>query len=81
MARPGGLPLLGTAEQRDAYRSALGASLAVWGHAIVATFAPDGPETCSDLPVCRHDAPALIEALGFSPGEITRTLRRIHVTP
>ena len=29
------------------------------GHAVIGTFAPDGPEKCSGLPVERYDAEKL----------------------
>ena len=34
------------------------------GHAIIGTFALDGPERCSGLPVVRYDATSLSELLG-----------------
>lgn len=50
------------------------------GHAIIATFAQDGPERCSDLPVCRYDAGAL--AREFAPSfELVRSEREVHTTP
>jgi len=39
---------------RDAYITALDRALAPDGHAVIATFAPDGPEKCSGLPVVRY---------------------------
>ena len=51
-------------KQRAAYRRALDTGLALEGLLILATFAPDGPERCSGLPVCRYDAAQLSEALG-----------------
>ncbi len=51
-------------EQRAAYLHALEAGLAMDGFAIIATFAPDGPERCSGLPVERYDAPKLAATLG-----------------
>jgi SAM-dependent methyltransferase len=68
------------ADQR-AYAESLRAALAPTGHVIVATFAPDGPETCSGLPVQRYDADALAVALGFAPREIVRSEQRVHTTP
>ena len=50
------------------------------GYAIVSTFAPDGPERCSGLPVCRYDAAAL--AAAFAPAfDMTRHGRERHQTP
>ena len=50
------------------------------GHAIVATFASDGPERCSALAVCRYEASALAAefAAHFSPLD---SAREEHVTP
>jgi SAM-dependent methyltransferase len=50
--------------QREIYRSVLHRALAPGGHAIIATFAMDGPERCSGLAVRRYDAERIIEALG-----------------
>ncbi len=44
---------------RAGYREALAAGLAAGGHAVLATFAPKGPERCSGLPVRRYDAAGL----------------------
>jgi len=63
---------------RSGYRRALHRALAADGHAIVATFAPDGPETCSGLPVQRYDADDLAAAVGL---KLVRAQRRVHRTP
>src|SRR5205814_10594884 len=47
-----------------AYVARLRGALRVGGHAIIATFAPDGPERCSGLPVSRYDANSLGAKLG-----------------
>ena len=60
------------------YAQNLRASLAPQGYAIIATFAPDGPDTCSGLPVRRWAAEDLAEALGLT---LVRSERRIHTTP
>jgi len=44
---------------RDGYRRAAAAGVAPGGVIVVATFGPDGPESCAGLPVCRYDAPSL----------------------
>jgi len=50
------------------------------GVAIIATFAPDGPEKCSGLPVVRRDAESLAAALG--PGFLlVETQRHEQRTP
>jgi len=68
------------AADRASYRSALHAGLAPGGLAIIATFAPDGPEKCSGLTVQRYDAPRLAEELG---DELTliEHWRETHTTP
>ncbi len=47
---------------------------------IVATFADDGPEMCSGLPVRRYAAEDLVAALGEG-FELVETRREVHVTP
>lgn len=49
--------------RRAAYRNAFLAALAPNGQAIIATFAPSGPSTCSGLPVRRYGAQELSEWL------------------
>jgi trans-aconitate methyltransferase len=69
-------------EERDraAYIARLTKSLKLGGHAIIATFAPDGPERCSGLPVMRYDAESLGLALGGT-FELIETRRDEHLTP
>lgn len=50
--------------QQSAYRKTLLAGTGSKALVIIATFAPDGPEKCSGLPVQRHDAVSLSAALG-----------------
>jgi SAM-dependent methyltransferase len=50
------------------------------GHVIIGTFAPDGPERCSGLPIVRHDADSLAKILG-SDFVLTDTRRHDHATP
>lgn len=52
------------AGDRDAYVARLRQALKIGGHAIIATFALDGPEKCSGLPVMRYDAASLSQTLG-----------------
>ena len=50
------------------------------GHVIVATFAPDGPEHCSGLPVARYDPDQLHDE--FGPAfELLETASEEHRTP
>jgi trans-aconitate methyltransferase len=65
---------------RTAYVERLTRAVKPGGHAIIATFAPDGPERCSGLPVVRYDAESLSQALGGA-FELVETRRHIHVTP
>ena len=65
---------------RAAYRSLLMKSVSVGGHAVIGSFALDGPEKCSGLEVQRYDGPTLAAELGpqFS---LLRSESEIHVTP
>jgi trans-aconitate methyltransferase len=65
---------------RRAYIDCLTRALRPGGHAIIGTFAPDGPEKCSGLPVMRHDH-ASIGALLGDAFTLTDTRRHDHVTP
>jgi SAM-dependent methyltransferase len=66
--------------QREAYRRALSAGLAPGGLAIMATFAMDGPEKCSGLPVRRYDPESLASELGGA-FRLVEGWREEHVTP
>ena len=68
------------AGDRDAYIARLGRGLRIGGHAIIATFAPDGPEKCSGLPVARYDGASLGQTLGAA-FELIHTERHEHATP
>ncbi|UTV41809.1 class I SAM-dependent methyltransferase (plasmid) [Ensifer adhaerens] len=48
--------------------------------AIIGTFALDGPEECSGLPVARYDAEGLQQVLG-SRFELSASCHHEHVTP
>lgn len=65
---------------RDAYRHHLLKTLKVGGTAIIATFAFDGPEKCSGLPVARYSPASLAAELGDSLRLIEAVLH-IHATP
>ncbi len=69
-------------EERDraAYVARLSRAVKPGGHAIIATFAPDGPERCSGLPVARYDAQSLARAMGDA-FQLVETLRDVHRTP
>jgi 2-polyprenyl-3-methyl-5-hydroxy-6-metoxy-1,4-benzoquinol methylase len=65
---------------RAAYAARVRDAVRPSGHVIVGTFAPDGPERCSGLPVMRHDAASIGAVLGdaFQPIE---SRRHDHRTP
>lgn len=68
------------AADRAAYADRLRRALRPGGHAIIATFAPDGPERCSGLPVVRYDSASLLATLG--PGfDLVADRRQAHTTP
>jgi len=69
-------------EERDraAYIERLRQGLKIGGHAIIATFALDGPEKCSGLPVMRYDAAHLGQMLG-SGFELLQSVANDHATP
>ncbi|WP_064712696.1 class I SAM-dependent methyltransferase [Rhizobium bangladeshense] len=67
-------------EQRLAYRRALETGTAPGSAVIIATFATDGPERCSGLPVQRYDAAALAAEFG-SAFSLEREWREEHMTP
>jgi trans-aconitate methyltransferase len=68
------------AKDRAAYISALSSALSTGGHAVIATFAPDGPETCSGLPVARYSPELLAETLGAGFSLIDQRFQS-HTTP
>jgi SAM-dependent methyltransferase len=65
---------------RARYLDHLHGTLKAGGAAIVATFAPDGPERCSGLPVMRYSGDSLSQTLGRTL-ELIETVRHIHTTP
>lgn len=65
---------------RAAYVETLDAALADAGHAIIATFAFDGPERCSGLPVQRYSPETLAATLG-PRFKLVNGVRHEHQTP
>jgi SAM-dependent methyltransferase len=65
---------------RAAYVVRLTEALRGGGHAIIATFASDGPEKCSGLPVKRYDPDGLARELG-EMFTLVESHRHDHVTP
>ena len=71
---------LTAAADQSAYAERVKRAVGVGGHVIIGTFAPDGPERCSGLPIVRHDAASLSAVLG-PDFELIDTRRHDHVTP
>jgi SAM-dependent methyltransferase len=65
---------------RAAYLVRLERALKVGAYAIIATFALDGPERCSGLPVMRYDPASLGQTLGPA-FQLADTRRHAHATP
>ncbi len=74
------LHFLTDAGDRAAYADRVGRALRPGGHVIIGTFAPDGPERCSGLPVIRHDAASLGALLG-PDFALIENRRHDHHTP
>jgi cyclopropane fatty-acyl-phospholipid synthase-like methyltransferase len=66
-------------DERDDYRASLVRSLEPGGWVVVATFGPDGPTTCSGLPIVRYTHEEL--AAEFPDFELVSTAGEDHVTP
>jgi SAM-dependent methyltransferase len=67
-------------EERHAYLATPSSALSPGGHVIMATFAEDGPERCSNLPVRRYSPELLATELG-PDFTLLDSLRETHVTP
>ena len=68
------------AAARARYLAQITSAVRAGGHAVIATFAPDGPERCSGLPVARYDSAQL--AMQFAPAfERCAESRELHRTP
>jgi SAM-dependent methyltransferase len=65
---------------RAAYVARLATAVKPGGYAIIATFALDGPERCSGLPVARYDALSLGKAIG-DHFELIQNRPHAHRTP
>jgi 2-polyprenyl-3-methyl-5-hydroxy-6-metoxy-1,4-benzoquinol methylase len=68
------------AADREAYLDRLEQGVKPGGHAIIATFALDGPEKCSGLPVQRYDPASLAATVG-DPFDLIADRPHRHVTP
>lgn len=67
-------------EDQRRYWTQVRESVPVGGHVVVATFAEDGPESCSGLPVHRYSVDGLVAAMGDG-FVLLEALREQHVTP
>lgn len=66
-------------DERADYLTSLDRSLEPGGWVVVATFGPDGPTTCSGLPIVRYTHAEL--AAQFSDYELVSTAGEEHLTP
>lgn len=66
-------------DEREDYRASLDRSLRPGGWLVVATFGPDGPTTCSGLPIVRYTHTEL--AAEFPDYELVDTAGEEHLTP
>ncbi|WP_404408083.1 class I SAM-dependent methyltransferase [Pseudidiomarina marina] len=69
-----------TPEQQQSYVTQAAKAVERGGYAIIATFAEDGPEKCSGLPVQRYSAQQLAEVFA-EHFTLVHTEREIHKTP
>lgn len=67
-------------KDRASYAERVLRAVRLGGHVIIGTFAPDGPERCSGLPVVRYDAATLAVLLGPS-FKLIESKRHDHQTP
>jgi trans-aconitate methyltransferase len=67
-------------DDRQRYLDVLRSAVRPGGHVIIATFAPDGPQQCSGLPVARYGAEDLGALLGYA-FEVVEVRREEHKTP
>ena len=65
---------------RDAYATLLARTISIGGHAVIATFALDGPERCSGLEVRRYSGLSLAKELG-THFKLLKSDPEMHATP
>ncbi len=65
-------------DEHARYGTHLRQTLKIGGTAIITTFAPDGPEKCSGLPVARYSPDTLAEELGPAPVAGGKRAARAH---
>ena len=68
------------AKDRTSYLECLRSGVRPGGHAVIATFALDGPERCSGLPVQRYDPESLSRTIGSAFDLVEHRAHR-HLTP
>jgi SAM-dependent methyltransferase len=71
-------------EDRAAYVRSLVLGVRLDGHAVLSTFAEDGPDRCSGLPVQRYSTDDLVATIeDLAPGAFERIAasRHLHLTP
>ena len=62
------------------YSAVINSAVQSGGYALISTFALDGPDSCSGLPVVRHDSQSIGKILG-NEFELMWEKPRIHRTP
>ena len=67
-------------DQVDAYRGLAARSVVEGGHLVVGTFGPQGPLTCSGLPVARYSSDELAHVFA-DQFELTAAVAEDHMTP
>ena len=67
-------------DEQQRYWAHVRDSVPVGGHVVIATFAEDGPEMFSGLPVQRYSQERLVEAMGAGFA-VVESRREQHVTP
>lgn len=67
-------------KDRQAYVELAVKSIPAGGHLIIGTFAFDGPEKCSGLPVCRYDADSMASTFG-NRFMLESSQNHVHATP
>ena len=65
---------------RAAYVKLMTRTIPDGGHAVIATFSPNGPEKCSGLEVRRYSGETLAAELG-DPWHFLKSVTETHVTP
>lgn len=71
---------LNAPEEQAAYVACVRRAVRIGGHVIIGTFAIDGPDKCSGLPVTRHTADSITALLGAG-FTLTDHRRHQHATP